>query len=138
MEIVGFFYAFGDLGFGTLIYYTQLSNLFAFFVVSVYIVFEIRQIKKGKQFPKILKTLKYVATCVLTMTFLIVVFVLAPFSGYSFPFLMFVSSMLYHHTLCPILAIITFLFFENYDRFTRKENFYALLPTLLYFCRLIF
>ena len=131
-EIAGFVFAFGDLGFETLKFYTQLSNLFAFLVVSVYVVFEFRQLKNGLQIPKFIKTLKYVATCVLTMTFLIVLFVLAPFSGYSLGFLLFVSSMLFHHTLCPIIAIITFLFFENYDRFTRKENFYGLLPTIIY------
>ena len=132
LEIIGFIFAFGDLGFGTLIYYTQLSNLLGLFVVLIYLIYEIMQLRNGIKIPKFVKTLKYVATCVLTMTFLIVLFVLVPFSGYSFPFLMFASSMLYHHTLCPIIAIVTFLFLENYDKFTKRETLFALSPTFLY------
>ena len=40
--------------------------------------------------------------------------------------------MLYMHTLCPILAIISFIFFERQTKITQKQTYYALIPTLIY------
>ena len=57
----------------------------------------------GKELPRWLHTLKYIATCCLTMTFLTVVFVLGPMyeDGNGWYIMLCTSSMLYHHLLNP-------------------------------------
>ena len=43
--------------------------------------------------------------------------------------LLFKGSMLYHHTLCPILAILSFAFVEKYDNLNAVKGLYF---TLIY------
>ena len=50
----------------------------------------------------------------------------------------FVYLFLFHHTLCPILCIISFVFFENEYKIGKKFIFYSLIPTLLYAIIFIF
>ena len=39
--------------------------------------------------------------------------------------------MLYHHTICPLLAVASFLFIEK-EEVTREDVRWSLVPTLLY------
>lgn len=42
------------------------------------------------------------------------------------------GSMLYQHTLCPILAVFSFLVFEIEDKLPKTDMLKALIPTLVY------
>lgn len=121
LEIIGFALAVPSLKLNTLIFYTEDSNFLALIssvLFSYYII-------SGKDMPDWLSILKYISTLSVTVTFFVVVFVLSWMTPDGLVNLLISESMLYHHTLCPILAIITFVFFEKY-RFGKKDIIKAL------------
>ena len=127
LEVIGFVLAINELGMDTVIYYTENSNflvLIASILFSYYII-------KQKEIPKWLSILKYIATVSVTITFLVVIFILSWMSSFSFIELLTEGSMLYHHTLCPILAIVSFALLEKYA-FTKKDTIRALYFTVIY------
>ena len=86
----------------------------------------------NKKIPRILSLLKYTTTICLSLTFFVVIFILAPMYNFNYSYLLFENSLLYHHLLCPILSIITFIFFDDLGKFTLKDNFIGILLTLFY------
>ena len=111
LSIIGFKLAFETIGIETFTYYTEDSNLLlliASCIFSIYLFFDI-------DIPNWLKDLKYTATVSVTITLLVVLFVLSWMLPNGLIYLLTYKSMLYHHTLCPILAIISFICFENYN-----------------------
>lgn len=115
-------------------FYTENSNFFTAFVCLLMAVFQLRALLTGREVPRWVKRLKYIATCCLTMTFLTVVFILAPYykDEGGVVFLLTASSMLYHHLLNPLCAFVSFVFLEREPRLSGKNVFCALIPTLLY------
>lgn len=111
-------------------YYTVLSNVFAGLVSAVFVCFFLT--RRG-QTPLFVARLRYYATCCLTITFLVVVFILAPMlEGYTLWRLLTQGSMLYQHLLCPVLAIVSFTVFERDGRLTKRDILRSLCPTALY------
>ena len=88
------------VGSQTFTFYTENSNVFAFFVCLLVAVCQVICLFTGRQLPRWVKTLKYIATCCLTMTFLTVVFVLGPYCADQggVVFLLTESSMVYQQT----------------------------------------
>ena len=103
------------VGSQTFTFYTENSNVFAFFVCLLVAVCQVICLFTGRQLPRWVKTLKYIATCCLTMTFLTVVFVLGPYCADQggVVFLLTESSMLYHHLLNPLCAFVSFVRLER-------------------------
>ena len=118
----------------TFTFYTENSNVFAFFVCLLVAVCQVICLFTGRQLPRWVKTLKYIATCCLTMTFLTVVFVLGPMyeDGNGWYIMLFTGSMLYHHFLNPVLAILSLVLFERLPRLPLRQVWWALVPTILY------
>lgn len=132
-EIVGFCFSAREIGVGLFIYYTELSNILlalsSFFVLLSF-YYNVRK-GCGTNYPTHL--FRFVATSASTLTFLVVLFVLMP--TYKEPLrLLFDGSMFFHHTLCPLLSIISFLFFEKEEtRNLRSKHIpFAWIFTLLY------
>ena len=118
-----------------LVYYTQLSNLLELLVSAVFVTDGILRLRKGETRPHTrVRVLSYAAVCMLTITLLIVIFVLSPMAREKggLRFLMLSEGMLYMHFLCPVLALVSFLLFERTPVLTNKHLLLALLPTLLY------
>lgn len=115
-------------------FYTQDSNLLALAACLICVVGQGIALKKKRyEMPLWIQTIKYIATCCLTLTLLVVLFVLIPMSGMqSFTMMMFHGSMLYHHFLCPVLAILSFLLLERTPKMQKKHTFYAMIPTGIY------
>ena len=103
------------VGSQTFTFYTENSTVFAFFVCLLVAVCQVICLFTGQQLPRWVKTLKYIATCCLTMTFLTVVFVLGPYCADQggVVFLLTESSMLYHHLLNPLCAFVSFVLLER-------------------------
>ncbi len=89
----------------SLIYYTNLSNLFALIVSILFLIFN----KKSK----IIKDLRFMSTSCLSVTFLVVLFILAPMYNFNYKLLMFTDIFFLFHTLCPLLSIISYICFEE-------------------------
>lgn len=115
-------------------YYTEDSNIFAMLAsacMSVYIIQSLRN--ESGAVPMWIRLIKYMSTCCLTVTLLVVIFVLIPTMKQFSPMdLLFSGSMLFQHTLCPILAIVSFLLLEHEPPLTKRHALYALIPTIIY------
>ena len=116
------------------IFYTEDSNILSACICAMVAVGQLVCIFTGRELPRWLHTLKYIATCCLTMTFLTVVFVLGPMyeDGNGWYIMLFPGSMLYHHFLNPVLAILSLVLFERLPRLPLRQVWWALVPTILY------
>ena len=81
-------------------FYTQLSNL-------VTLASSVAFLLLGA--PAAL--VRYLSSCMLTMTFLVTLLVLVPMGG-GFNELMLSGNGLYHHTLCPIISVASYVLWE--------------------------
>ena len=123
---------------GYFTYYTQDSNLLARATSLIFIITMLIQVFvfKKKEIPHWLSVLKYVSTTCLALTFIVVITVLGPIyeSQQAGAYWMFLThgSMLYHHLLCPLLSIISYVLFECDLKTKFKESFYPLIPTFVY------
>ena len=132
--VMGFLLRWNEYRFRAFLFYTQDSNLFALIACSVMVFSQLRCLGKNQAIPsKNVQRAKYMATCALSLTFLVVLFVLIPLAGLdSFSDKLFSDTKLYHHFLCPVLTVISFLCFEDYHDLTAKDASYAMIPTACY------
>lgn len=115
------------------LFYTELSNLFAMGVCFVTALCQLRALLTGGEMPAWVRTLKYTVTCCLMLTFLTVVFVLAPMYGPDGHYVMLLtSSMLYNHFLNPVTALLSFVLLERAPALPRWAVGRAMIPTLVY------
>ena len=114
--------------------YTELSNMFNAAVCALVAMFQLVNLFTGWDLPRWLKRLKFLSTSCLAMTFLTVVFILAPMyeDGNGWYIMLFTGSMLYHHFLNPVLAILSLVLFERLPRLPLRQVWWALVPTILY------
>ncbi len=127
-ESIGFIIIITNKGRIGIEYYTEDSNIIAFLTSIVFVIY----LLLNKKIPYYLKMLKYISTICLTVTLLVVIFILAPMYNFNYVFFLFKNDLLYHHLLCPILCIISFTLFEDIDNYTIKDNIIATSTTLLY------
>lgn len=134
LELVGHITSALEIGFGMLQYYTQDSNLLGLFAAAIWLVYAIVALKAGTDtVPHWVMLLKYMAACCMTVTLLVVLFVLGPNPDMGgLRSLLLDGTMLYHHFLCPVLAILSFLFLERAPELQKRHTLDALLPTLAY------
>ena len=122
---------------GVFVYYTNDSNYFACVVCLVAALFEIRALRMPvSQIPYPVKVLKYIATCCLTLTFTVVLTILVPAwsstGANGFKMMFGPYQMFARHLACPLLAFISFVFFETEPVFSKKTILFGEIPTLLY------
>ena len=116
----------------TLTFYTENSNLFSAAVCLLVAVCQVWALASGHELPRWVKRLKFLAACCLTMTFLTVVFVLAPYYPDEGGVRFLLSSMLYHHLLNPLCVFVSFVFLEREPRLPARNIPLALVPTAVY------
>lgn len=105
LEIIGLWISVSDRKREIFVYYTQLSNIITL-IASVVLV------STGSN--EVSVTLRYLSSCMLTMTFLITLFVLVPM-GAGFKRMMLSGNGLYHHTLCPVLSVASYIMLEEHS-----------------------
>lgn len=134
MEIIGAVMSARKHGAAMFQFYTEDSNIFALAACGIFAAVSILNLVQGKtEIPKWVHILKYMAACCLTVTFVVVICVLAPTLGPGgYAEMLLEGSMLYHHFLCPVLVVISFLFFERGQELDKKYRFYAVIPTIIY------
>ena len=115
-------------------FYTHDSNFLALAACTVMAVDQsMRLLGEKKEPSRLAMRLKAMATGALTLTFLVVLFVLWPMNGLESGNFWFLDSLnIYHHTLCPLLCICSFIFLEDYTSFGKREALDTMLITLLY------
>ena len=126
---------FGFTGIHSFRFFTVLSNVFVAVVAVLLIVHNIKNIVHDTyEYPEWLITLKHTATTAVTITFLTVLLFLAPsfaIAGKGY-FTLFLGTHIYMHLLNPVLAVLSYVFFESRHNITLKKSLYALLPVAIY------
>ena len=131
LEIIGLSMAIANRKGSTFQYYTQLSNLFLLIASIFNIIFTARVLAgKIKKIPRFVNVISYSSICTTTVTLLVVLFVLSWMVG-DLWWILTSGAMLYTHTLCPILAIIMFVWLAP-ERLDRRDAWIALAPTVAY------
>ena len=131
LEVVAMVMAYNELKFSMFRYYTEDSNLLLLITTALWLFFEGRYLRDGVAIPDWARVAKYAATCTTTVTLMVVLTVLAPME-HDYAGLLFSGSMLFVHTLCPLLALVSFLLFEGEPKLHRTDVVIALIPTVLY------
>lgn len=134
MEPVAIRMSWEAVGNQTFTFYTENSNVFSAVICLLVVLAQLRGLVTGWPLPRWVKTLKFIAACCLTMTFLTVVLVLAPYypEQGGVVFLLTESSMLYHHLLNPLCVFVSFVFLERDPKLPARCIPLALVPTVLY------
>lgn len=135
LEMIDTNYAYAKDGLGMLIYYTEDSNLLCLIVSALFtlvmlpIIFKgqtsgfvstflMRNYRKGGEekvtIPTLLLVLRYVTSCCLLVTFLVVIFVLGPTDGYRE--MLLDGTHLINHVGAPLLSLYSFLCLETEPR----------------------
>lgn len=108
LELAGLAYAVSSRGLGTLIYYTQGSNLFNAFVCAWGLFAYSRP-----QVSSLFTNIRFLANGALLMTAFVTVTVLIPTGG-DWRDLLIERSGLFHHTLCPLLSVLSYVYLEEH------------------------
>ena len=125
LEIIALIVCYNSFGIN-LAYYTIDSDIFLLISTILYLI-------TINNVPKIVQLLKYSSTLSVFITFLVVVFVLYPMYDFNFQFMFLDGPNLYMHVLCPVLAIISFIFFDSNEiENSLKNNLRSLYFTIIY------
>lgn len=109
-------------------FFTEQSNVLALFACTIFLFYTIN----NKKIPKWLRLLKYSSVVSLSITFLVVLFILFPMSGFNVYGMFLFGTLLYHHLICPILCFVTFIFYDEIYDFTKKDSLYSLVHVGIY------
>ena len=112
LELIGLYLIFSAVGVWGFIYYTELSNMFLLIAAAINIYETIKILKSNRKsdIPMTAWRIFHAAVSVTTVTFLVVLFVLSwMYNGLWY--VLTAGSMLYTHTLCPLIALGTFITF---------------------------
>ena len=112
-----------DYGLTSLFYYTELSNLLALITSIILVITSFK-----KKLPNYVKVLRYISTVNLTITFLVVLFVLAPKGNLYNMFIL--DNMFEHHLLCPLLSLFSFMFLEDYKLKLNNIKYPVIITTI--------
>ncbi len=144
LEAVAIVLSYREMKTGMFVYYTVLSNIFLAVSSLLVCIFSVPVLQGKKDtLPAFVSRVKYMATCVVTVTFLVVLFILAPTTAGENPiwknllYLLLHGSMLYMHFICPVLAILSYTAFEKPLPYNRRLPLFAIIFTLLYAAVLI-
>ena len=105
-------------------YFTVQSNVISGAVSIAFAVYAVMLIKgKIGEIPGFLYILRLLATTSVSLTMITVLVYLGPLFGYVF---MLSRYNFFYHLLLPLLAIVSFLFFDITDKISFKQTFIAL------------
>ena len=108
-------------------YYTVESNILMAIIALIYAFY----IKSGKPPTYPLSLVKLIGTVGVALTFLTVVFYLAPISGPDF-LLMFTRYNFFLHLTVPVLSIFSFIFLEDHTVLPFKSTLLGIVTMLVY------
>ncbi len=141
MAVVGSIFCFGEIyivatkpiehGFKLFKFFTVQSNVLAGITSLLYIIFLLRENKTKKVIPKTINILRYIATVDLIITFLVVALFLGFIveEGY---FSMYANANFFYHFAIPVLNLISFVFYENTQKFKLKDSLWGISHLTLY------
>ncbi len=132
LEVIALGLSIAAQGLGRFLFYTQNSNYLTMAISLLFCIYAAKELRGKGKMPGWLYTMRYITVSCLMLTFFVVIFVLMPAMGENALSMLFEGSMLYQHTLCPSLAVFSFLALEIEDKLPKTDVVKALIPTLVY------
>ena len=141
LEILGFVINFPYERFRMVRFYTQDSNFFTLVACMIQLIYVLPRLRgePDRPMPRWITVLKFISAGTLFITFLIVITVLAPadcvqkyHSLFGYYNMCVYGSRLYHHTICPVLTVVSFFLLDDPDNLRRRDSFFILWYTLIY------
>lgn len=124
-EVIALVLSLLEQGLRSFLFYTQDSNYLAMVVSLLFWVYAVKELRGKGEMLNWLHSMRYIAVSCLMVTF----FVLMPMMGENAFFMLYGGSMLYQHTICPLLALFSFFVFEMKDHLPKDDIIKALIPT---------
>ena len=117
-------------GFAYLKYYTVISNAL-FTIISIVLAVMLIRMLSGQSFriPRIVFLIKYISASMLSVTFWVVLVMLAPRLGIPF---LFSGANFWYHFIIPFISIGEFILLDRFGKVSFRETFLTLIPTILY------
>jgi len=128
LEIIGLIVTYKTNNRIAIEYYTEDSNILMLISSTLFLVY----IFLNKKVPRFIELFKYMTTICVTITFLVVLFILSPMYGFNYIHMFFYNELLFHHLLCPILSFITLVYFDDIGIINKKDTLIGLSLTLIY------
>ncbi len=115
-EIVCLIISWKAIGKAMFIYYTILSNCMA--TVSTALLLAVQTgTGTGSASGTFLADFRYLSVCMMTMTCLVVIFVLLPMSkSPDERKALFAGTQFFYHLLCPVLTLVSYVLWEDHSR----------------------
>ena len=111
-------------------YFTNISNLLLFLASACLLPCELMRARGKDAVPSAALTVfKLAGTAAVSLTLTVVVCYLAPLYGTESQL---EGSGIVLHLICPVFAIVSFVFFDGGETLSKKQSRYALIPTLIY------
>jgi len=121
---------FDHMGIRTFCMFTVDSNILMGLSMMLCIPYTVDGLRTDNyHLPDWVVVLMHIAVTAVSLTFLVSLFILAPFKGFV---LIFTGSRFFLHFLCPVLSIVTFCCFINSHMIRLWESPLALVPVFLY------
>ena len=121
---------FDHMGIQTFCMFTVLSNILVAVGMSLVIPYTIDGLRKHYfHLPNWLIAFLLAGATAVTLTFLVSLFILAPFKGFV---LIFSGSRFFLHGVCPILSLVAFSFFISDHYVSYPECLLSLIPVFIY------
>lgn len=121
---------FDHMGIRTFCMFTVDSNILAGLAMLLCVPYTVEGLRTGYyHLPDWVVVLMHIAVTSVSLTFLVSLFILAPFKGFV---LIFSGSRFFLHGVCPVVSIITFCCFIKSHLIRIRESFLALIPVFIY------
>lgn len=118
-------------GANDLLYFTIQCNIWIALIHSYFLVAEWLEEKKSVfEIKNCMRTLKYVLTVSISITFIVFFILLVPDLGWA---VVELPGSMPTHFWAPVAAIIDYIYFERKHRVHKKMPLYAIVPPLIYF-----
>ena len=108
-------------------YYTLDSNLFAFIIGCIYVLY----LNKEKKIPRWLQITRMMTLMSLMLTFLVTLFILLPTYNFNFKFL-FLGPNFFLHLFCPLFLLYIYIFLDKKKKLSTKDLLICTIPTIIY------
>jgi len=111
-------------------YFTTDSNIFVALTSIFLIVYDVKMLRNlNYQLPNWVIKLKFVATVAVSVTFLVVLFYLAPIGGFA---KLYYGPSFFLHLVVPVLAIVSCVFYDFPIALSTKACFLGVIPMAVY------
>lgn len=136
LESIAIFMSINRQGTAALVPYTRNSNFLLMVCSIIYLCLAIEhKDEPDYKMPHFVCLIRFITTSMVTLTFFIVMFLFLPIASFRYPeevVPLFTEANFFQHVLCPLLAMLSFVLFEDDPVPVRRDRLISVIPTDVY------